>query len=286
MLYGVHTGISSLALLVTTVFWATLWGPAGLILSTPLTVCLVVMGRHIPQLSFLHVLLGDEPVLPPAALLYQRLLAMNNQDAREVVDAFMKQGSLSELYDSVLIPALSMAEQDRHRGAIDSSREEFLFLNINELVAEFSEFTASPTAQVIILGRILCLPAHDQADEIAAAMLAQLLEQRGCVALCFPGGPELEAMIGLMDPGPNDLICISALQPYAFTPARTLCKRIRSRFPRVPVFVGVWGFAGDRQKAMGRFDRTQPDQLFTSLSQVVDHVSQAAAAEQPSSAPL
>ena len=120
-LYGAHTGISSLALLVTTVFWTVLWGPAGLILSTPLTVCVVVLGRHFPQLSFLHILLGDDDVLEPEAQLYQRLLARDQPEARDIVDTFLKGKSLIELYDSVLIPALSLAEQDRHNGMIDAN---------------------------------------------------------------------------------------------------------------------------------------------------------------------
>src|SRR5665213_1623453 len=106
VLYGAHTGISSLALLVTTAFWATLWGPAGLILSTPLTVCVVVLGRHLPQLSFLHVLLGDEPVLSPEAQLYQRLLAMDEQEARTVAETYFKEHSLEELCDQVILPML------------------------------------------------------------------------------------------------------------------------------------------------------------------------------------
>ena len=139
-LYGAHVGISSLALLVAAVFWAVLWGPAGLILSTPLTVCVVVLGRYVPHLSFLHILLGDEPVLAAEAQIYQRLLAMDQLEAHTVVDQFLKGRPLVELYDSVLIPALSMAEQDRHKGAIDTVREEFLFLSINEMIAEFSEY--------------------------------------------------------------------------------------------------------------------------------------------------
>src|SRR5216684_2763424 len=132
-LYGAHTGISSLALLVTAVFWTFLWGPAGLILSTPLTVCVVVLGRYFPQLSFLHILLGDEPVLEAEAQLYQRLLAMDQPEARSIVEAFLKTGKpLVELYDSVLIPALTLAEQDRHNGALDTAREQFLFMSINE----------------------------------------------------------------------------------------------------------------------------------------------------------
>ena len=145
-LYGAHVGISSLALLVTAVFWAVLWGPAGLILSTPLTVCVVVLGRYVPQLSFLHILLGDEPVLAAEAQIYQRLLAMDQLEAQTIVDQFLKGRPLVELYDSVLIPALSMAEQDRHKGAIDAAREEFLFLSINEMIAEFSEYQDWRTA--------------------------------------------------------------------------------------------------------------------------------------------
>src|ERR1700689_1681959 len=112
-------------------FWTVLWGPAGLILSTPLTVCLLVLGRYVPQLSFLHILLGDEPVLEPQAQLYQRLLAMDQAEAQSVVDLFLKEHALIEFYNSVLIPALTLAEQDRHRGAIDNEREEFLFLSVN-----------------------------------------------------------------------------------------------------------------------------------------------------------
>jgi len=272
VLYGVHTGISSLALLVTTVFWAALWGPAGLILSTPLTVCVVVLGRYIPQLAFLHILLGDEQALLPAAQLYQRLLAMDQEEARLVADAFLKEATLTRLYDSVLVPALTMAEHDRHGAALDSVREEFLFLNINEMVADFSEYPSPAEDELQFHGRILCIPAHDEADEIAAAMLAQLLDQRGCVALSFPGGADLEAMLDLIEPGPGDLVCISALQPYAFSPARATCRRIRSHFPGIRLIVGIWDFAGDPNKAMARFSRTPPDRLFTSFEQVIEYI--------------
>ncbi len=267
-LYGSHTGISSLALLITTVFWAAIWGPAGLILSTPLTVCLVVLGRYLPQLAFLHILLGDEPVLTPAAQLYQRLLAMDQGEAKLVVDGFLKERSLGELYDMVLVPALGLAEQDRHRAAIDSAREEFLFLNINEMVAEFSEQEAQPPRQM--KGRVLCVPAHDQADEIAAAMLSQLLDHEGYVALSFPAGDALIEMLELMRPAADDLICISALPPYAFSPARAVCRSIRARFPETRLAAGIWGFMGDPDKAMARFDKSKPDYLVTTFAEVLE----------------
>jgi predicted PurR-regulated permease PerM len=283
-LYAAHVGISSLALLVAAVFWAVLWGPAGLILSTPLTVCLVVLGRYVPHLSFLHILLGDEPVLAAEAQIYQRLLAMDQLEARTVVDQFLKGKPLVELYDSVLIPALSMAEQDRHKGAIDAVREEFLFLSINEMIVEFAEYqlveglsaqdsTPIPDAAENPNARILCLPAHDRADEITAAMLAQLLEQKGFATLSFPiVGPSLSEVLAFIEAGHSDVVCISALPPYAFAPARAMCKQIRERFPKLKVVVCVWGFSGDVQKAKTRFERTQPDRLCISLAEAVEHV--------------
>jgi predicted PurR-regulated permease PerM len=282
-LYGTRVGISSLALLVSAVFWTVLWGPAGLILSTPLTVCVVVLGRYVPQLSFLHILLGDEPVLAAEAQIYQRLLAMDQPEAQAVVSQFLKGRPLVELYDSVLIPALTMAETDRHKGAIDTAREEFLFLSINEMIVEFSEYQQVATAEELPVPttpaaaenpshRILCLPAHDRADELTAAMLAQLLEQKGFATLSFPVGTSPQESLTLIEAGPGDVICISALPPYAFAPARTMCKQIRERFPKVRVMVCVWGFGGDAEKAKARFERTQPDRLSTSLAQAVDHV--------------
>jgi len=283
-LYGAHTGISSLALLVTAVFWTVLWGPAGLILSTPLTVCVVVLGRYFPQLSFLHVLLGDEQALEAEAHLYQRLLAMDQSEARTVVDSFLKGKPLMALYDSVLIPTLSLAEQDRHNGKIDAAHEEFLFLSISEMVAEFAEYLPvlsipdgdglEPDPAPTFSGRVLCLPAHDQADEITAAMLAQLLDQKGYVALSFPHGTPALEMLALLDPGADDVICISALPPYAFAPARAICAQIRGRFPRIKIVAAVWGFKADTEKAKIRFERNQPDRLVVTLAQALEQIAE------------
>jgi predicted PurR-regulated permease PerM len=270
-LYGTRVGISSLALLVTAVFWTVLWGPAGLILSTPLTVCVVVLGRYFPQLSFFHTLLGDEQVLAPEAQIYQRLLAMDHTEAQAVVDQFLKGRPLVEFYDLVLVPALSMAEQDRHKGAIDAAREEFLFLSINEMVVELSEYRQADATDHSN-HRIICLPAHDRADEITSAMLAQILDQKGFATLSFPLGSSLHECLASIASSPGDVVCISALPPYAFAPARAVCKQIRELSPNLKVVVCVWGFSGDTQKAMARFERTQPDRLSTSLAEAVEHV--------------
>jgi predicted PurR-regulated permease PerM len=271
-LYGVHTGISSLAILVSAIFWTILWGPAGLILSTPLTVCVVVLGRYVPEWSFLHVLLGDEPVLAAEAHLYQRLLAMDQQESREIVDLFLKEHTLTELYDSVLIPALAMAEQDRHKGALDPLREEFLFLSVNEIVAELSSYTPKENEIAAqpppMPAKVFCFAASDQADEIINSMLLQLLEQRGCTAFSFPAGTSAP----ITELAPDDVICVSALPPFAFANARSLCGQLRARFPKSKLIVGIWGFTGDVPQALQRFDRSKPDALVSSLARVIERL--------------
>lgn len=281
-LYGIHTGISSLALLLTTVFWTVLWGPAGLILSTPLTVCVVVLGRYVPEFAFLHVLLGDEDVLAAEARFYQRLLAMDDREARAVANLYLQEHSLQELYDAVIIPALTMAEQDRHKGGLDRAREEFLFMSIKELVVELSEQTLKSDALLaetasggkpeVTIGRLLCIPANDEADEITAAMLAQLLEQTGHPAISFSLDASAQQTVGLMNPAENDTICISALPPFAFARARSLSREIQMRYPRARVIIGVWGFTGDTERAMQRFQPSRPDKLVTSLADAVNFV--------------
>ena len=277
MLYGAHTGISPLALLLTTVFWTALWGPPGLILSTPLTVCVVVLGRYVPQFSFLHIILGDETVLEPEARIYQRLLAMDDREARAVTDLYLDEHPLSELYDTVIVPALFMAEQDRHKGSLEPVRRDFLFLSIKEMVVEYSEKLAAAehlSAQQVTpgSGRIFVVPANDEADEIAAAMLAQLLNQAGYAAIPFPLDFARAERLGIVAPAEADMFCISALPPFAFAGAITLVRQLQLRFPRTKVMVGVWGFGGNPERALQRFQQSQPHCLVTSLAAAVQYV--------------
>ena len=286
-LYGAHTGISSLALLLTAVFWATLWGPAGLILSTPLTVCLVVLGRHVPQLSFLHILLGDEPVLAPEAQLYQRLLAMDDTEARNVAEEYLKDKSLLQLYDGVILPTLALAEQDRHKGAIDSDREGFLFLSLREMLAEFAEKSEKDVERPIPepAGRILCIPAHDEADELAAAMLAHLLEQAGRAVVSFPLGASPQGVLGVVRPEEQDVLCISAIPPFAFSHARAVTRQLRAEFPRTKILVGIWGFTGEKERAFQRFQPAQPDMFAASLEQALEQLGVEVPAHAPPEVP-
>jgi predicted PurR-regulated permease PerM len=297
LLYGARTGISALALLVTTVFWTMLWGWAGLVLAVPLTVVAVVLGRHVPRLSFLHILLGDETALSIEAQFYQRLLALDQEDARSLAETFLKTHPLVSLYDHVLVPALTLAEQDRHKGALDDARESFLFLSVSEIVSELAVYRpedvppkprrlrsrwkstpqpdlpsshAQPTPSTV---RIFCLAANDQADEITSSMLAQLLERAGHGVLSLPVASPVEEILTSLIPEPQDVVCISALPPFAFAQARTLCQRIRIHLPQIRIVAGIWGFVGDLDKAKQRFGSTRPDRVVATLAQAVDQIS-------------
>jgi predicted PurR-regulated permease PerM len=294
-LYGAHTGISALALLVTTVFWTLLWGWAGLILAIPLTVCLIVLGRYVPRLSFLHILLGDETALSLEAQFYQRLLALDQEDARTIATTFLRDHTLVNLYDEVLIPALTLAEQDRHKGALDETRVSYLFLSLSEIVSELAIYRTGENAKTRGFGlrrisakqyalpsidmpheassvRIFCLAANDQADEIASSMLAQLLERNGHGVISLPAsGSALETLTHLL-PEEQDVICISAVPPFAFAQAGALCQRIRMQLSKVRIVVGIWGFSGDFEKAGERFGNARPDRIVARLADAVEQI--------------
>ena len=285
---GARTGISPLAILVAAVFWGALWGPAGLILSMPLTVCVVVLGRHVPQLEFLNVLLGDEPVLSPKARLYQRLLALDQQEAQSVVEAFLKEGTPIDLYDLVIIPALSMAEQDRHKGELDGSKEAFIIQSISEVIGELAEYKLPEQTRAGRRDlRIIVLPANDQADEITAAMLSQVLERAGYPVVCLPVAgsvPDAVDLIAGMVPQPGDVVCISALPPFALLNARSMAKRLRQKFPDLTIIVGLWTFTLS-ERAAERFGQAFVETVVTTLCDAVNQVQKFAEATSQEDSP-
>jgi predicted PurR-regulated permease PerM len=138
-LYGQSTGMSTIAVLVSAVFWTWLWGAVGLLLATPLTVVLVVIGKYVPQMQFLDIMLGDEPVLEPAERVYQRLLAGDQEEATDLVHEYLKEKDLEQVYDEVLNPALSLAEQDRHRGRLDERRQAFIRQALRDIIEELGD---------------------------------------------------------------------------------------------------------------------------------------------------
>jgi predicted PurR-regulated permease PerM len=275
-LYGSHTGISALALVTTAMVWTLLWGLPGLILSTPLTVCLIVMGRYVPQMSFLHILLGDEAELAPEAHFYERLLAMDQTEAHHIADKFLEGHRLVDLYDGVVLPALSLAEQDRHKGFLDDTRSTFLFQSAAELIAELTDYhsplpdsVADIEVSVERACPVICIPANDQADEIAATMLAQLLEQRGHKTMLLPLAALTAEILGRVAEERSTTICISALPPFAFVHARNLCQRVRQHLPDNRVLIALWGSTGDSETLRERFGASGPDAVATTLAQAI-----------------
>lgn len=202
-LYGSRTGLSPLAIIVAAIFWTWLWGPVGLVLSTPLTVCLVVLGKHVPQFAFLEVLFGNEPVLDPKQRLYQRLLAGDPEEATDHAEEMLETEYLVDFYGSVAIPALLLGERDRARGALtDEQRRRVaasaatLVANLNEIAneeaeegddvaADDAEPDETPEGDELPDGSgksVLCIGGRGDLDNAAAAMLAQVLTVQGASA--------------------------------------------------------------------------------------------------------
>ncbi len=283
LLYGAQLGLGPLAILVAAVFWTLIWGFPGLVLSTPLTVCLVVMGRYIPSLGFLSVLLGDEPVLPPHSQYYQRLLGTDQNGARQVLEQQLKDKNLEELYSTVLIPALGLAEQDRHRNDLDEETVNFIYQSTREIVEELGEDISEQDAKgegIEISGakwsreageEVLCIPARDQADDVVAMALAQLLERRGRRAQSIPIGTTAEMVSQVAELKPA-FVCISALPPFAVDHARALYAKLRAQSPDLHIAVCLWQFEGDPQKAAIRLKLMKGDGFFTTLPQVLQHL--------------
>ena len=285
MLYGAHTGISSLAIVMAAIFWTAIWGPIGLVVSTPLTVCLLVVGRHAPQLRFLHILLGDEPPLTPESRFYQRLLAMDYEEAREVLQKCLNEMSLEELYENVLIPALGLAEQDRHQNLLQDENERFISQSTRELIDELweprngentpeSEGVRGETTLRAVAPdstrslNILCVPARDEADEIVGTMLAQLLQRAGHQAECLEVG-SAEHMLAQIPKQKPDLVCISALPPFAIPAVRALYGRMHGQNPNQKIIVGLWHFSGDSTKLARRLALKDDSRAFTTLAEVI-----------------
>jgi hypothetical protein len=287
LLYGAHLGLSPLAILVVAVFWTLIWGFPGLVLSTPLTACLVVMGRSVPSLSFLNVLLGDEPVLPPQAQYYQRLLAGDQNEARQVLEQYLREKSLEELFSAVVIPALSLAEQDRHRNELDEDTQSFIYQSTREILEELSdtstekrtegnaenpsELSRSEIEETALVD-VLCIPARDEADAVVAVLLAQLLERQGHRAQSIPIGTTAGMLSQVAEFNPG-VVCISALPPFAVNHARALYTKLRSQSPDLHIVICLWQFEGDPHEAAIRLKLAGGHGFFTTLPQVLQHIS-------------
>jgi predicted PurR-regulated permease PerM len=293
LVYAAQTGVSSLAILVAAIFWAALWGPVGLLLSTPLTVCIVVIGRYIPQWEFLSVLLGDKRVQGMEVQLYQRLRGMDAEGAREVIDGFLKEGSVEKLYESVITPVLIFIEKDRADVGLGDAREQFVFRTLKDIIEELTlrpevetqsqeidveaggaSISSAVTARnKNIAGcAIACIPARDEGDEILGMMLAHLATRAGYNAqIVLPAS--VEDMIEETAEQNGEIIFVSALPPYGVYNMRRLYKKLRVRFPKSRIGFGLWGFTGNLDVMRTRLGILEADVIVNSLSEATNQVS-------------
>ena len=253
--YGNTTGLTPLAILIAAVFWAWLWGAVGLLLATPLTVCLAVLGRYVPSLRFLGVLLSDEEVLTPEKRFYQRLLASDVEAAAEVAEEFLKGKSLDELYDVVIVPALTLAEADRIAGRLEEEQQQFVFENAQLIVDDVgsrakeiiagengSKHRLNGKEQVgspVPRARVLLLPAHGSTDEIASHMLTQLLAARGIGARTVSADSLTSERLEEAGGEKIEVVCVTTVVSDGLLHARYLCKRLRAQFPDLRIVAAI-----------------------------------------------
>jgi predicted PurR-regulated permease PerM len=286
-IYGKHTGLSALAILVAAGFWTLIWGPVGLVLSVPLTVCLVVIGSHVPALKFLTVMLGDQPVVPPGTCYYQRLLAHDEREAAEILDTCLKDTSLENIYDSVVIPALILSEQDRKTGDLDEENIDFIRQTTRELIDELgfrktneSEESPVPQQRRSQPAKVLCVPVRDQTDELGVMMLCQLIEAGGNHAVAIPNLRADEILASISSENP-DIVFLSGIPPFGMARAHRLYRTIRSRHPDLKVMIGIWGFTEDVGKASQTISRGDAAHISVTLADAVERVHSFAANGEP-----
>jgi predicted PurR-regulated permease PerM len=284
LLFGHSTGVSPIALLAAAAFWTWLWGPIGLVLSTPLTACLVVLGRYVPHLEFLGVLLGDEPALDPEVNYYQRLLARDQDEASDLVEEFVQAQGKEKVYDSVLSPALVLGKRDRESGALAFDDEQFIIQATRDIVEDLvsiheeestgTEGSAAPTPSASTRPKVVVFgcPARDEEDEVDLHMFRQLLEPIGCqVDTLSAKTLTAEVVARVRDERPA-VVCIAALPPGGLAQTRYLCKRLRAQFRDLKIIVGRWGATDNIERTRERLKSAGANEVCTTLVEARDHV--------------
>jgi hypothetical protein len=307
LLYGHSTGLSPIAVILAATIWTFLWGPIGLVLATPLTVCLVVLGRHVERLWYLDVLLGDRPALAPPEIFYQRMLAGDPAEAIDQGWQFLKERALVTYYDEVALAGLLLAQEDLSRGTLDRARQDEVGAAIRTVVARLgtapvarrtwrgsarspdTETAAAlaaigPDRQVagIVLARedlapawrsetpVLCVSSRGPFDEAATLMLSQILARHGLASQTLSMAA-IRAGERPEKPEGLALICFSYLEPVSLSQIRFTVRQARAAVPGVRILVGFW-----RERDPATLDRlrraTSADFLVTSLNEALSAV--------------
>jgi len=277
--YGRSMGLSAVAVVVAAVFWTWLWGPVGLLLSTPLTMCFVVLGRHIEGLKFLDVMLGDEPALAIEESLYLRMLAEDPDDATDDAEEFLRNHSLSVYYDEVAARALMLAQADVNRGALDPLHQARIRDAIRGLIVNLEdrrdEGAAAALPELPASWRdtpVLCIAGRGPLDEAAAMLLVDMLAKYGIGAKVASSDQASAAQIDTLDTDGVRVACVSYLEPGTYKNARYQVRRLRKRMPDVPVLAIFWGLGGDNTRYLDSVEATECDVVTTGLKETIQHI--------------
>jgi predicted PurR-regulated permease PerM len=256
-LYGSSTGMTPMAVILSAIFWTLLWGPVGLVLATPLTVCLIVMGHYVPQLKFIEVLLGSEPVLTPSERLYQRLLAGNLEEAIEIGETDPDSDSPVDFYDDAALNALRLAEDDRER--ISRPEREMVADGLRTVVQAMAETERRQAEAANVPVRwygtpVLCVAGRGELDLAAATLMVEVLHGRGIGAREAPSSDITPDTIGRLDLAGVEVVCLSYLSENPKAYARFVCRRLKSRAPHIKIVLGTWNsaFQGDLSEKFAR----------------------------------
>lgn len=270
-LYGSSTGLSPMAIIVAAVFWTWLWGVGGLLLATPLTVCIAVLGKHIPAFSFLDVLLGENPPIAPADRFYQRLLAGDEEELCEIAETYITAQSVAALFDDVIVPTLRQIEADVRAGALtEENRAEHHQLT-RALITELEIPTRETTLEPTMPNRVMVLPAQNDADELAGLMLCRLLVAHGVNAETVSAKSLTSEMIERAATEHPPEICISTVPPNSVIAAANLAKRLKLKIPEARVEIGVWDSHRDERR-LERLQRAAPDAVFNSIAAAAEEI--------------
>jgi predicted PurR-regulated permease PerM len=291
-LYGHSTGLSSVAVVVAAAFWTLLWGPVGLLLSTPLTMCLVVLGRHVEHLQFLEVILGDQPALAPEEGFYQRMLAGDPDEAAHQAEEFLKNKSLSAFYDEVAIGGLTLAQLDVNRGVLGHEQRVLIKEAVDGLVDNLADHAPWPVSKEGGIGEgvmpqiftpeelsafwqgtaVLCVAGRGSLDEASAAMLAQLLQKHGIGARVVPSDAVSVPNLFRFDVTGARIVFLCYLEPGSFSNPRYLVRRLRRKLPRATIIAGFWTLKREEAEERNALTATGADLVAVSLQQAVEQV--------------
>jgi predicted PurR-regulated permease PerM len=251
VLYAGAAGISQVALLVSVAFWAWLWGPLGLLMATPLTVCLVVLGKHVPGLEFVGMLMADTPALAPEYGYYQRLLARDQSEAADLIERHIKTEAPRSVYDALLLPALNYAERDRLEQRLSLEEETAVIDATRELLCDAAESIRrlepepSPPEDPTLPGpreplRVLGFATNCAADELALEMLGHMLDDLPIAVEVTKGRMLASELVSLVQAQGVSVVCLADLPPSPPSKTRYLVKRLHAALPNVRILVGRW----------------------------------------------